>query len=659
MPPFNAYSADGDVVGDLVYVNQGLPKDYEELERHGIDVRGKIVIARYGGSWRGIKPKVAAEKGAVGCIIYNDPSEDGFAHGDAYPNGAFKHDTAVQRGSVIDLPLRPGDPLTPGYGATKDARRLKVSESDTIMKIPVLPICYEDALPFFRALKGPLAPASWRGAMPTTYRLGGDDSTKVRLKLEFNWDLVPAYNVIARLEGSLHPDQWILRGNHHDAWVVGARDPISGVVAVLEQARAIGELAKTGWRPQRTLVFCLWDAEEPGLLGSTEWVEQHAKELREKAVCYINTDGNARGFLRVQGSHSLERLVTEVAGAVTDPQTGVSVAERWRAMRRVRGTAEQKKQARSQTFFPVGALGSGSDYTAFLHHLGISSLDVRFGGEGIGGEYHTMFDTYDHFSRFIDPEFDYEVALTQVCGRLMLRLAQADDLPFDFQPTVREIEQYIVEAEKLVDTMREETAETNQLIEEGLFELADDPGQETRRAEEESARAAHQLRAAAERAGNAEDQRRWLGRPPAILSGPARSELPGAAAAGTGSDPLSRRTGPAARRGPAPPAVVPSPDLCSRILHGLRGQDSAGRPGKHRGATMGRGRRTDRPRGGGHPEARRADRCGASVVRRGVEKVKWQPIARHHALPTRPAIVEVEAWVHATTKSLARQSVQR
>ncbi|MCZ6794929.1 MAG: M28 family peptidase [Planctomycetota bacterium] len=474
LPPFNAYSADGDVVGELVYVHQGLPRDYEELERRGIDVKGKIVIARYGGSWRGIKPKVAAEHGAIGCLIYNDPEDDGYAQGGAYPGRAFKHEAAVQRGSVIDLPRRPGDPLTPGRGGTQDAKRLPREEAETLMTIPVLPISWSDARPLLESLGGEVVPAAWRGGLPITYR-SGPGPARVRLRLKFSWDLVPAYNVIARMEGSERPDQWIIRGNHHDAWVVGARDPMSGMVALMEQARAFGELAKSGWRPRRTLVFCAWDAEEPGLLGSTDWVEHHADELRDKACVYINTDGNSRGFLRIGGSHSLERLAAEAAHAVTDPQTRVSVSERLRAVRLVRGSAEQKKEARSRDDLRLGALGSGSDYTAFLQHLGIASFNVAFTGEGRGGEYHTNFDTFDHFSRFIDPGFHYGVALAQVCGRLTLRLANADVLPFDFTGSAHAIGKYVDEVVELADSKRKETEETNRLVQDGRFRQAADP----------------------------------------------------------------------------------------------------------------------------------------------------------------------------------------
>ncbi len=338
LPSYNAYSADGDVTAELVFVNHGIPSDYEELERMGIDVKGKIVIAKYGGSWRGIKPKVAHEHGAVGCIIYSDPEDDGYAQGDVYPEGAFRPKDGVQRGSVMDMPVYPGDPLTPGVGATKDAKRLNRSEAITIMKIPVLPISYEDALPLLQSLGGQVVPASWRGALPITYHVGpGKD--KVHLKLQFNWEIKQLYDVIAKLPGSELPDEWIIRGNHHDAWVNGAADPVSGIVSELEEARAIGELVKKGFKLKRTLVYCAWDGEEPGLLGSTEWTEDHQVELKQKAVFYLNTDGNSRGFINASGSHSLEPFFNEIANVVIDPQTGVSIKERKYALSMV--TADQ------------------------------------------------------------------------------------------------------------------------------------------------------------------------------------------------------------------------------------------------------------------------------------------------------------------------------
>ena len=473
LPPYNAYSTDGDVTGQLVYVNYGVPADYEVLERHGIDVRGKIVIARYGGSWRGIKPKVAAEHGAIGCLIYSDPRDDGYFAGDTYPRGGFRSEHSAQRGSVADMPLYPGDPLTPGAGATQNAQRLAREDSPTITKIPVLPISYADALPLLRNLAGPLAPEEWRGALPIPYHLGAGPA-RVHMKLEFDWKLAPAYDVIARMRGSELPDQWIVRGNHHDAWVHGALDPVSGLVAMMEEARAIGELAKSGWRPRRTLVFAAWDAEEPGLLGSTEWVETHLAELKEKAVTYINTDAYGRGFLDAGGSHTLERFVTEVARDVEDPQRKVSVLDRFRAYAAVNAeSADERREIRQSPLLRLYALGSGSDYTPFLQHAGIASLNVSYGGEEKYGVYHSAYDSFDHFIRFDDPNFDYGITLAKTTGRMMLRLANADFLPFEATTLANTVSRYLDEVTKLAANMRAETEEESALAREQL--LASDP----------------------------------------------------------------------------------------------------------------------------------------------------------------------------------------
>lgn len=473
LPSYNAYSRDGDVAAELVFVNYGVPKDYEELERMGIDVKGKIVLAKYYGSWRGIKPKLAAEKGAIGCIIYSDPKDDGYFQGDVYPEGPYKNSTGVQRGSVMDMPLYPGDVLTPGYAATKDAKRLDREEAPTITKIPVLPISYEDAQPLLEALRGPVAPESWRGALPLTYHIGPGPA-KVRLKLEFDWQIKPAHNLIATLKGSEFPDQWIVRGNHHDAWVHGASDPISGMVALMEEARVIGKLAKEGHRPKRTLVYCGWDAEEQGLLGSTEWVEDHRKELQQKAVAYINTDGNSRGYLGAGGSHSLQAMVAQVAHAVKDPQKGVSVAER--------RIAANLSQGREGTF-TLSALGSGSDYTPFIQHSGIASLNLGFGGEGSGGEYHTIYDTYTHFTRFKDPGFQYGVALANTAGRISLRLANAEVLPFELTAWHSTVDGYLKEIMQTLESMRAEVEKHNKLLEKGVFQLVMDPKKPIREAQ--------------------------------------------------------------------------------------------------------------------------------------------------------------------------------
>jgi N-acetylated-alpha-linked acidic dipeptidase len=470
LPSYNAYSADGDVTGELVYVNYGIPADYEELDRRGIDVRGKIVIARYGGSWRGIKPKVAAEHGAIATILYSDPRDDGYYQGDVYPDGPYRMEHGVQRGSVSDMPQYPGDPLTPGVGATADAERLTPEEAPTVMKIPVLPISYADATPLMRALEGPVAPAAWRGALPITYHLGPGPA-RVRVHLEFDWDLAPAYDVIARLEGEEFPDEWVIRGNHRDGWAMGAADPISGHVAMMEEARAIGELAADGLRPRRTVIYASWDAEEPGLLGSTEWAEHHAQELKEKAAVYINTDGSGRGFLGMGGSHTLQTFMNQIARAVTDPQTGVSVWERAHARMAVNGA----RKPGDESDIRLSPLGSGSDYTPFLQHLGIASLNLGYGGENGGGSYHSQFDSFDYYTRFGDPGFQYGVTLAKTTGRATLRLANADVLPFAFAPFVEAVKTYADEVMGLLEEKRKETELKNGLIEREAYTLAADP----------------------------------------------------------------------------------------------------------------------------------------------------------------------------------------
>jgi N-acetylated-alpha-linked acidic dipeptidase len=476
LPLYNCYSCDGDVAGQLVYVNYGVPKDYEELDLRGIDVRGKIVIARYGGAWRGIKPKVAAEHGAAGCIIYSDPRDDGYFEGDVYPRGAYRSEFGGQRGSVADMPLYPGDPLTPFVGATKNAKRLPLNEARTLTSIPVLPISYGDALPLLRALGGPVAPVEWRGALPITYHCGPGPAT-VHLKLEFSWDIVPIRDVIATLKGSSEPGEWIIRGNHHDAWVYGAGDPLSGLVSMIEEARGVGLLAGSGWHPKRTIVYCAWDGEEPGLLGSTEWVETHAEELTREAAVYINSDGNGRGFFSAGGSHTLEKFVNQVAHDVTDPEKHVSVAERLRAVEILHAPVAERKILRERADLRIGALGSGSDFTPFLQHLGIASLNIGYGGENGGGSYHSVYDSFDHYSRFGDPGFVYGVTQAQTAGRIVLRLADAEVLPFDFENFTETIALYVQEVMKLADEMRDETDEMNRKIREKSFDLSADPAE--------------------------------------------------------------------------------------------------------------------------------------------------------------------------------------
>ena len=475
LPTYNAWSADGDVTGQLVFVNYGLPEDYEKLDAMGIDVKGKIVIAKYGRSWRGIKPKVAQEHGAVGCIIYSDPKDDGYARGDVYPKGAFKNEYGVQRGSIMDMVVYPGDPLTPNVAATANAERLEQKNALNLLKIPVIPISYHDAKPLLAALEGPVAPEGWAGGLPFTYHIG-PGSTTVHLKMAFDWKLVPAYNVIGMIKGSQAPDQWVIRGNHHDAWVNGANDPVSGLAALMEEAKALGTMSKAGWRPKRTLVYCAWDGEEPGLIGSTEWVEDHAAELQQKAVVYINSDGNGRGFLGAGGSHGLETMMYEVSKSITDPQTNVSVFERMKAERAINaGTAKEKKEEMNKKEFNLGALGSGSDYSSFLQHTGIPSLNLGYGGEDAGGEYHSIYDSYDDYVRFKDPGFNYGVVLSKTAGHVALRMANADVLPFDFRSLHKTIEGYITNLTSQLDQMRETTAVENQLVKMNFYKLANDP----------------------------------------------------------------------------------------------------------------------------------------------------------------------------------------
>ncbi|HRW98292.1 MAG TPA: M28 family peptidase, partial [Cyclobacteriaceae bacterium] len=466
LPTYHGFSADGDVTAELVFVGYGVPSDYDELEKLGIDVKGKIVIAKYGGSWRGIKPKVAQEKGAIGCIIYSDPADDGYFQGDVYPKGPFRPGLGAQRGSVLDLPVRPGDPLTPNIGATDEAKRIERAQADNLISIPVLPIGYDDAEPLLKALGGPVAPEYMRGSMPLTYHVGPGPA-RVHLNLAFDWKLVDCHNVIAKMKGAELPDEWVIRGNHHDAWVNGASDPISGMVALMEEARAVSELVKTGWKPKRTIIYCGWDGEEPGLIGSTEWAEHHAQELQQKTVAYINSDGNGRGFLYAQGSHTLEQLVSDVARDVTDPQTGVSILERRKsALAANTSSTKAKKEIINSPSMTISALGSGSDYTPFIQHLGIPALNIGFGGENEGGEYHSIYDSYDHFKRFKDPKFEYGVALAKTAGRTTLRLVNATVLPFDFKGFHKTVSGYVNEVTGLLSDMRESTEVENQMIKE-------------------------------------------------------------------------------------------------------------------------------------------------------------------------------------------------
>jgi N-acetylated-alpha-linked acidic dipeptidase len=477
LPTYNAYSIDGDVTAPLVYVNYGVPADYEKLATLGVDVKGKIVIARYGASWRGIKPKVAAEHGAVGCLIYSDPRDDGYFLGDTYPKGALRPELGVQRGSVKDMPVYSGDALTPGVGATKKPDSFDLKDAHTLTKIPVLPISYADAKPLLAALGGPVAPQQWRGALPLTYHVGPGPA-KVRLKVAFDWKVVPANDVIALIPGSTWPDEWILHGNHHDAWVNGSSDPVSGMAPLLEEARAFGELLRAGWRPKRTIILCAWDGEEQGLLGSTEWAETHADELEAKAVVYINSDSNSRGFLSAGGSHTLEPFMNAVAASIDDPDKGMSVGQRLRAKDlRDAKNAEERADLRQRRAFRLDALGSGSDFTPFLQHLGIASLNLGFEGEDDGGVYHSIYDDFAWYTRFSDTNFTYGRALSQTIGTAILRLADADVLPFDPAALAATVARYVNEVKDLARQRRDAAEELARQIDEGIPQAVADSRQ--------------------------------------------------------------------------------------------------------------------------------------------------------------------------------------
>ncbi|GGH08708.1 M28 family metallopeptidase [Silvibacterium dinghuense] len=474
LPTYNAYSTDGDVTAPLVYVNYGRPEDYEELERMGVSVKGAIVLARYGASWRGIKPKVAAEHGAVGCLIYSDPKDDGYFNGDTYPEGPSRPDEGVQRGSVMDMPVYPGDPQTPGVGAVEGAKLIPLDQVKTITKIPVMPISYADATPFLKSLGGQVVPEAWRGGLPFTYHVG-PSTVKAHLVLKFNWDRAPLRDVVATIRGAKYPDEWVIRGNHHDGWVNGAEDPISGASPELEEARSLGELLKQGWKPDRTIIYCFWDGEEPALLGSTEWVETHAEELKKHAVAYFNTDGNGRGYFGAEGSHTLENFVNDVAKDITDPETGMSVWKRVRLVDLSRADADRKKEIRSRADLRIPALGSGSDYSAFIDHLGIASVNVGYGGEDTGGQYHSIYDDFYWYTHFSDTNFVYGKALAQTVGTMVLRMADADTLPFEFGDFADTIHMYVDQLQALAKSEREKAKEQDEEIREGVYKALYDP----------------------------------------------------------------------------------------------------------------------------------------------------------------------------------------
>jgi N-acetylated-alpha-linked acidic dipeptidase len=479
LPTYNAYSPDGDVTAPLVFVNYGLPEDYEKLERLGVSVKGAIVIAKYYQSWRGVKPKVAAEHGAIGCLIYSEPRDDGYTRDVVFPQGPMRNADGVQRGSVMDFAsASPGDPLTPGVGATPDAKRLSLQEAKSLSKIPVLPISYGDAQPLLAALKGPMAPNDWRGTLPIPYHVGPGPA-KVHLKLEFNWDIKPVNDVIAKVPGNEAPDEWIIRGNHHDAWVNGAEDPVSGTSPLLEEARALGLLVKQGWKPRRTIIYAAWDGEEPMLLGSTEWVEAHADELRQHAAVYINTDGNDRGLFEMGGSHSLEQFINGVARDIEDPETKMTVWERAHLSAIANAKADDRKEVRQRADLRIEALGSGTDFTGFLDHIGIASLNLGYGGEDEQGIYHSIYDDFYWYTHFSDTDFVYGRALAQTIGTSVMRLADAEVLPYDFVDFADTVRKYTQDLQKLLADKQEEIRERNQELDEGVFRATFDPRRPT------------------------------------------------------------------------------------------------------------------------------------------------------------------------------------
>jgi N-acetylated-alpha-linked acidic dipeptidase len=482
LPPYVAYQGDGDVTAPVVYVNYGMPDDYVALERRGISVKGKIALARYGAGWRGLKPKLAQEHGAVGTLINSDPADDGNTQDDPYTVCGARPPHGVQRGSVEDMTLYPGDPLTPGIGATANAKRLTRETAPVLLKIPVLPISYADASKIIEHLRGPVVTGNQRGALGMTYHWGGTDAVKVHLAVKSDWSLKPVYDVIAKLPGKIYPDQWVVRGNHRDGWVMGAADPLTGHVAMMDEARALGAMYRSGWRPDRTIVYTSWDGEEPGLLGSTEWAETHADELKRKAVLYINTDNNGRGYLYAGGNGELQRFMTGVAADVADPQTGVPVLERGRAAI-LAGQYLSPGEIRPSLLadakagrLPLGPLGSGSDYSSFAQHLGIPSLNLGFGGEDqSGGSYHSVYDTYYHVMHFDDPGLAYGAALSKVVGRAVLRSADAPRAPAHYSDLASDVSEYIDQVQKLAADQREKDRALVDLRRDGDFKLSSAP----------------------------------------------------------------------------------------------------------------------------------------------------------------------------------------
>lgn len=447
LPTYNAYGASGDVTGEVVYANFGVPDDYEWLAKQGISVKGKIVLTRYGKSWRGIKPKVAAEHGAIACLIYSDPHEDGYFEGDVYIKGPMRPPQGVQRGSVLDMPLYPGDPLSPGWASEKGSKRLTIPEAKTLMKIPVLPLSYADAQPILEQLTGPVAPREWRGSLPITYH-AGPGATQVHMKTDYDWTTKPVFDVIATIPGTDSPDRWILAGNHHDAWVNGADDPVSGAVALLETARTLATLKRQGWKPKRTIKIAFWDAEEFGLVGSTEWAEKHQIELKEKAIAYLNSDSSGKGWIHISGSHTLESFAAQVASSITQPGGNGTLLDAAIHHPAASDSDEETSTPKAEKPYAIGALGAGSDYVAFLDYLGVASMNEGFGGQSKSGIYHSIYDSIYWYTHFSDGTFSDGQALSQYTATALLRLGGSSILPFEFVRFANTVDGYLDEIEK-------------------------------------------------------------------------------------------------------------------------------------------------------------------------------------------------------------------
>ncbi len=456
-PGFNTYSPSGDVTAPVVYVNYGMGDDYRELEDLGVSVEGKIVLARYGRGYRGIKAKLAQDHKAAGLLIYSDPADDGYAAGDPYPSGPWRPMSGIQRGSILYTEIYPGDPLMPGHAATGDAHRISPSEAKSLPRIPTLPINAQDAAAILPHLGGLQVPRGWQGSLPFTYHLGPGQSL-VHLKLTMDYQQRTLYDVISKLRGA-NDDEWVILGNHHDAWVFGAVDPSSGTTVMLETARSLGELARAGWKPQRTIVMCEWDGEEPGLLGSTEWVEAHLAELQSKAVAYVNSDVGVSGpDFKSSAVPSLKGLVREVAQEVADPRSGRSVYDMWKE-RIERGQPPRGNAERGQPWaladgeVPLGALGAGSDFCPFLDHGGIPAIDLSSSGNY--GVYHALYDDFYWMKHFGDPTFAYHAEMARIVGTITLRLTEADVLPFDYTAYASEISHAEAELEKKAKESRD------------------------------------------------------------------------------------------------------------------------------------------------------------------------------------------------------------